>query len=100
MISTKNLWLPILVATVFIFVTLFPVAAKRESEQKVLSLANPAAVRCIDDGYQLKPVVKNGIQVGNMCVDLITGKQCEVWDYYHELCRLSKEDPRGRVEAR
>lgn len=52
------------------------------------SLANPAATRCIDDGYVLEPIVENGIIVDHICINPETGMKCEVWKYFRNECKL------------
>ena len=62
------------------------------SEQSQIShktkIANPAAARCVDDGYQLEPVVENGVSVDSLCVNPETGLKCEVWKYFRNECSL------------
>ncbi|MBF0412916.1 MAG: DUF333 domain-containing protein [Desulfamplus sp.] len=53
-----------------------------------MRMANPAATRCIDDGYQLEPVVENGVTVEYMCVNPETGLKCEAWKYLRNECSL------------
>ena len=53
------------------------------------SMANPAAVKCINDGYELVPVIKNGVSVQSFCVNPENGKKCEVWKYFRNECRLN-----------
>ena len=48
-------------------------------------MANPAATQCLNDGYQLKPIIEKGIPKGYLCVNPHTGKKCEVWDYFGSL---------------
>ena len=52
------------------------------------SLANPAAVKCIDDGYELVPIMENGIQIGHRCRNPETGMTCEIWQYFRGECSL------------
>jgi putative hemolysin len=52
-------------------------------------LANPAARKCIDDGYVLEPVFgPDGVPADHLCVDKASGRQCEEWDYFRGDCRL------------
>lgn len=55
------------------------------------SMANPAAQKCLDDGYMLEPILTNGIPTGHFCINPDNGKRCEVWDYYRGECRLSND---------
>jgi putative hemolysin len=53
-------------------------------------LANPAAIKCIKDGYALKPIEKNGVApIGYFCVNKETGMKCEIWSYFRGECNLS-----------
>ena len=51
-------------------------------------LANPAAVKCIEDGYILKPIEKNDVSMGYICVNPETGMECEIWSYFRGECNL------------
>lgn len=57
------------------------------------AMPNPAAEKCIRDGFELKPIVENGVPVGYRCVDPRTGKSCEVWEYYRKQCDISAVAP-------
>lgn len=53
-------------------------------------LANPAAIKCIKDGYALKPIEENGVVPrGYLCVNKETGMKCEVWAYFRGECDLT-----------
>lgn len=54
------------------------------------TLANPAATKCADDGYVLKPVMENGVSVGYLCLNPDTGLECKVWAYFRGECHLVK----------
>lgn len=56
--------------------------------------SNPAARKCLEDGYRLRPVLKDGLPIDHLCVDKASGKQCEVWEYYRGKCRLREKAPR------
>ncbi len=60
-------------------------------EPSLNRISNPAAARCINDGYKLEPVIKNGVTVEYMCVDPNTGVKCEVWRYFRKECSLNSE---------
>jgi len=52
-------------------------------------IPNPAARKCLEDGYALEPVRDaDGVPVDHHCVDATTGKRCEVWEYFRGECRL------------
>ena len=49
-------------------------------------MANPAAVKCLVDGYELVPTeTDNGTRT--MCVTP-EGGECEEWDYFRGECEL------------
>ena len=55
---------------------------------------NPAARKCLDDGYQLEPVRgADGVVVDHRCIDQRSGRWCEVWEYFRGTCRLREEAP-------
>lgn len=51
-------------------------------------LANPAAIKCLNDGYSLKPIEENGVSRGYFCVNKETGMKCEIWSYFRKECDL------------
>ena len=51
-------------------------------------LANPAAIKCINDGYALKPIEEHGVSIGYFCVNKETGMKCEIWSYFRGECDL------------
>lgn len=53
------------------------------------SLSNPAVEKCLEDGFELEPEVKNGVPLGYRCVNPKTTESCEVWQYYRGECRLT-----------
>lgn len=52
-------------------------------------LANPAARKCIKDGYVLKAIEEHGICRGYFCVNEKTGMKCEIWSYFRGECDLT-----------
>lgn len=65
-------------------------SAKSAKERTPISLANPAAEKCIKDGYTLSAILENEIPVGHWCEDSLTRNQCEIWDYYRGNCFLQR----------
>ena len=63
-------------------------------------LPNPAARKCINDGFVLKPVLENGIPVKYLCINPETGLKCDVWDYFRNECTLSIKERGGGTEVR
>lgn len=51
--------------------------------------ANPAAIKCIKDGYSLRPIEDNGVAIGYLCINTETGMKCEIWSYFRGECDLS-----------
>jgi putative hemolysin len=51
-------------------------------------LPNPADEKCLRDGYQIKPILINGIPVDSECVNPSNGKTCRTWTYFRNECRL------------
>jgi len=51
--------------------------------------ANPAAAKCIKDGYTLEIIEENGAPIGYLCVNKKTGMKCEIWSYFRNECHLS-----------
>ncbi len=58
-------------------------------ENPAMGLANPAVIKCIKDGYDLKVMKKNGVPMGYFCVNQKTGKQCEIWSYFRGECDIA-----------
>lgn len=54
----------------------------------VQHLANPADEKCLRDGYQVKPVLKNGIPIDSECINPDNGRKCQTWAYFRNECRL------------
>lgn len=52
------------------------------------SMANPAARKCVEDGFSLKPVIVNGVSTEYRCINPKTFKECEVWEYFRDECSL------------
>jgi len=51
-------------------------------------MANPAAQKCVEDGYILEPILENGIPIDYICVNPNTGRKCKVWKYFRDECSL------------
>lgn len=75
----------------------FPIVACRESSNTQVpakktdaatALANPAAVKCINDGFVLEPALRDGVAIYYICKNLKNGKKCEAWKYFQEECSL------------
>jgi putative hemolysin len=54
-----------------------------------VQIANPAARKCVDDGYLLEPVrAADGLPIAHDCVDPSSGKRCDAWDFFRGSCLL------------
>lgn len=65
------------------------IASCRPAPQKT-QIANPASVKCVEDGYRLE-IRKD--QEGNeygVCIDA-DKKECEEWKYFRGECKLGKK---------
>jgi putative hemolysin len=52
-------------------------------------IADPAARKCVADGYHLEPVrAADGLPIAHDCVEQSSGKRCDAWDYFRGDCRL------------
>ncbi len=69
-----------------------------QTETASPTLANPAACKCIGDGYKLQPIIENGVSVGYRCVDPVSGKACGVWEYFRGNCRFPDADKHIRKQ--
>lgn len=56
---------------------------------------NPAARKCINDGFILEPVLENGVPVNYLCINPEAGLKCDVWDYFRNECSLSIKEGEG-----
>ncbi|RLC21457.1 MAG: hypothetical protein DRI57_02290 [Deltaproteobacteria bacterium] len=54
----------------------------------VSGVPNPAAQKCVEDGYILEPILENGVPIDSVCVNPDTGRKCEVWKYFRDECSL------------
>lgn len=54
------------------------------------TLANPAATKCVNNGFILQPIIENGVPSQYLCINPGSGLKCEVWAYFRGECSLSK----------
>lgn len=52
------------------------------------SMPNPSAVKCLEDGYAIEPVLTHGVPTMSYCVDHKSGQKCESWAYFRGVCGL------------
>ncbi|MCY3639606.1 MAG: hypothetical protein OXH37_01165 [Gammaproteobacteria bacterium] len=52
------------------------------------ALRNLADVKCLDDGFRLETVHRNGIPVYALCIDHASQSKCESWAYFRGECPL------------
>lgn len=64
-------------------------STRAEPQPERVQIANPAARKCLDDGYHLEPVRDaDGLSIAHDCVDRNSGKRCDAWDYFRGDCLL------------
>ncbi len=63
-------------------------ASAGEAKDNPPRRSNPAAEKCVSDGYSLQPIVKNGVTADHFCVNKKNGTRCKVWKYFRGKCRL------------
>lgn len=51
-------------------------------------MANPAARACVEAGYRLEPVVRNGVPVSELCINDRNSAVCDSWAYFRRECLL------------
>jgi len=68
-----------------------PTAVDSGAKESAQALPNPAAAKCVADGYRLVPIYENGVPVGNWCVDPESGARCDAWEYFRGECALDGE---------
>jgi len=77
------------ICLMFFYLTGCSIKKTYHTETKNMGAApNPAAEKCIRDGYNLEPVLENGVPVDYVCVNPETGKKCEIWKYFRNECNL------------
>lgn len=69
-----------------------PWASDRPDTDEAARGANPAAVKCKADGYQVHTLEENGIPRGTLCVNEEQGRQCEAWAYWRGECSMTQGD--------
>lgn len=53
-----------------------------------VSARNPTIEHCQDLGYEVQPVVIDGVTQSHLCVNAQTGKKCDSWALYRKECSL------------
>ena len=62
-------------------------------------IANPAARKCVDEGYRLEPVrAVDGLTVSYDCIDQGSGQRCDTWDFFRDDCRLPTRGSRSESD--
>ena len=76
---------------IFLFFSFISLGCVAVSEQpKVEKAANPAALKCIEDGYEIQEIVMQDKVIPELiCVNTLNNKQCKLWAYYHDQCILN-----------
>ena len=60
----------------------------QDQETSLNSVASPANIKCLEDGYEVIPDIVDGVPIGSWCVNKITNTRCDTWDYYRNSCHL------------
>lgn len=55
--------------------------------QTVTQMANPAVIKCLQDGWRTEPLLTNGAPTDTLCIDPISGQRCEAWAYFRGDCQ-------------
>jgi putative hemolysin len=62
------------------------------------TLANPATVKCLQDGYTWKAIKSPlGVPTGGLCINQETRSKCEEWAYFHGKCQFNKTLPKPPI---
>lgn len=85
-------------------VTILSAWASMSSVQSALGetvgLANPAALRCIDNQYELIHVHdESGVPVSSLCINRKNNRKCESWAYYRGECSLEGPGDAARKDS-
>ena len=64
------------------------VVRSTDAVREAPEMANPADVKCVEEGYQLQYVREDGIPIKGLCVNERTGAKCESWAFYRGECSL------------
>lgn len=67
------------------------------SESHPATMADPSLAYCENNGYELVPVVKNGVPHSYLCVNKAKGLKCDSWAFYRKQCSLGNEESRNTV---
>lgn len=59
------------------------------------AVRNPADAKCLDDGFRLVPVHRNGVPVYAHCIDDASQSKCESWAYFRGECPLPQPTSSG-----
>jgi putative hemolysin len=69
-------------------------SSEKSEGKRRAGLANPAAARCLRDGYRLEFIYSpNGVPLQGLCVNAVAQAKCEEWAYFRGECRLDKASP-------
>jgi putative hemolysin len=75
---------------IFLLILPFLIIASCDSAPVKTQIANPASVKCIEDGYRLEiRKSEDGGEYG-VCIDADKG-ECEEWKYFRGECRLGRK---------
>ena len=82
----------VIVAVMFMAACHTPaVSATKGDTTAPAQIANPASVKCVNDGHRLEiRTSESGGQYG-VCIDA-AGNECEEWKYFRGECTLEKQE--------
>ena len=66
-----------------------------QADRERTGLANPADTKCLEQGYRVEYVRRDGLPIGSLCVNDETGAKCRTWAWFREECSLNPRRPRG-----
>lgn len=60
-----------------------------QGDRERAGLPNPADTRCVEQGYRVEYVRRDGLPIRGLCVNDETGAKCETWAWLREECSLN-----------
>ena len=59
------------------------------AQSDLSSARNPTIQHCQESGYQVLPVVEDGVTRSHFCLNAESGKKCDSWAFYRGECSLN-----------
>lgn len=77
---------------------LFNQACNSNAQVAAPKVANPAAQKCVQDGYTRKVILSpTKVPTRGICINKSAGKKCEEWAYFRGECQLAS--PKETIES-